>query len=453
MTHPDTARLSRRSFLKVAGAGMTALTVATCLPATSLNAASPFAPDEQSAPPLPSEERTELYYWTGWTGLEADKLQTLFDQFNDEHDDLYVTMETVYNQFDWLWVKIAEGLSPDVVSGIWLQQLTYMATYEGIQPITQYAALDINMRDYFPTIWDASLWDDDLWGMMLTANVNVLAYNPELFTAADLDPEKPPTTLEELNAAAEALEKIDDDGNITQAGLLPYGVNWWGRIFGGNFYDPENNKITANSDENVAALEWLASYSERLDLDKIAAFANNFGPYASAENSFFAGQEAIRQTGDWFTVFQEYFAPEAPLNMFAAPAPEDGRENCTLVDGSIFTIPANVPDAANSWELIRWLQEDRNMSQFAYQIYNIPTKITLANNDESLEDERYKMAVELLSGENAFTPDQMPVSDYLAYLLTEAEYQVLRGEADAMDALTEATELAQEQLDEIWPLT
>jgi len=443
---------SRRSFLRMTGAGAATLAAVTCLPAT-LNAASVSAPEQQDKPPLPGTEPTELYYWTGWSGLEADKLQELLYQFDEEHDDLYVTMETVYNQYDWLWEKLAEGLPPDVVSAVWLQQLVYMATYEAIQPITEFAALDgVKMSDYFPAVWDSWLWDDDLWGMMITANVKVLAYNPELMTAADLDPAKLPTTLEELDAVIEALENFDDDGNITQTGLLPYDVQWWSRIFGGDFYDAKNNKITADSDENVAAMEWVAGHSERLGLDKIETFASNWGAYASAENSFLTGQEAMRQAGDWFVIFQEYFAPEAPLSMFAAPSPKGGRENCTLMDGSIFTIPTDVPNAESSWELIRWLNEDRNMSQFAYQIYNVPTKIALANNEELLEDDRYSTAVELLSSENVFGPDKMPVSDYLAALLVEAESNVVLGKADAREALAEVSALAQTQLDEIWPL-
>jgi len=124
MESQNLTRHSRRSFLRMAGAGTATLAAATCLPAT-LNAAPAGVPYGQDKPPLPGMAPTELYYWTGWSGLEAEKLQGLLFQFNEQHDDLYVTMETVYDQYTWLWEKLAEGLPPDVVSAVWLQQLHY----------------------------------------------------------------------------------------------------------------------------------------------------------------------------------------------------------------------------------------------------------------------------------------------------------------------------------------
>ena len=53
-------------------------------------------------------------------------------------------------------------------------------------------------------------------------------------------------------------------GNIERVGLLPSNIQWWGIVFGGIFYDEENQQITANDPKNVAALEWMASYWERL---------------------------------------------------------------------------------------------------------------------------------------------------------------------------------------------
>ena len=102
-------------------------------------------------------------------------------------------------------------------------------------------------------------------------------------------------------------------------GILPAGLTWWGHVFGGNFYDEANKKITANDPKIVAALDWEGSYRQRLGPEKVAAFQSGFGDYMSTQNSFFAGKEAMTQVGEWFIQFQKKFAPDLVMEFMPAP--------------------------------------------------------------------------------------------------------------------------------------
>ncbi len=68
-----------------------------------------------------------------------------------------------------------------------------------------------------------------------------------------------PKTIDELDSLAKEYTTSDSDGNLTQAGFIPW-LHWegaitgynWNAMFGGRWYDVENRKWTINTPENQA---------------------------------------------------------------------------------------------------------------------------------------------------------------------------------------------------------
>src|SRR5689334_18553898 len=138
-------KLSRRGFLRLgatAGLGLAAINLVGCSPAT----------------PTPSGGGTPsgqvfLNYWTGWSGFEFDALQKLVDKFNKEHPTIFVNMTTVFGQYDKVLTAIAGGNPPDVVSAVWLNQLSSMAARDGLMPLDDYAKKDgVDGSAFFPNV-------------------------------------------------------------------------------------------------------------------------------------------------------------------------------------------------------------------------------------------------------------------------------------------------------------
>jgi len=438
-------RYSRRTFLQMMGTGAATVAAATCLPAVSSANVAAQSADTGSAPTV---EAKYVEYWTGWRDLEFEELANLTGRFNEEQDEIAVTMYHAYDGADQLWEAVSAGNPPDVVSAIELNQLVDMAGSGTIQPLSEYAIADkVQPDDYLPQLWNSWLWREEIWCLMLTANTNVIGYNTDIFGEAKLDF---PKTIDELDKTAIALDEFDAKGDISRAGFLPHDIYFWGQVFGGNFYDPATDKITADSDEIVEALEWIDSYQNRIGVDKIDKFIGSFGYYSSAENSFFIGQEAMIQTGEWFTLFQEYFAPDMNMGMAAAPAPKTGRANYSTISGSIFTIPTGAYDPDASWALIKWLHEDEQMTEFCTQIQNIPAKAGPASAKLFTENPRFRQALELLNSENVAGPDKMPVNKFLIESLYDAEFKVLNTQLNARKALEQVNDIVQERLDRTW---
>lgn len=70
--------------------------------------------------------------------------------------------------------------------------------------------------------WKGGIVGDKLYGIALGNHSRVLVYNKEMFKAAGLDPNKPPTTIDELIADAKALTKMGANGTPDVYGLAMY---------------------------------------------------------------------------------------------------------------------------------------------------------------------------------------------------------------------------------------
>jgi len=87
------------------------------------------------------------------------------------------------------------------------------------------------------------------------------------------------------------------------------------------------------------------------------------------------------------------------------------------------------------------------MGDFCFTIHNVPPKVAPAGADRFVSDKRFKLALDLLNGKNAFGPDKMPVNDFYATHLADAETAVKAGQMSAQDALDQVTKDVQEELD------
>jgi hypothetical protein len=141
-------------------------------------------------------------------------------------------------------------------------------------------------------IYDSSTYNGKLYAIPGGADYFCMFYSKDVMRDADLDPEKPPATLEDLLLQSEHILKKDGNGDIQRIGYSPSAGHFvnWAFIHGGKFYDDANKKITANDPANVAVLERLATYMKVLDVNKLAAFNQRPG-------TFRGGERVLDQTG------------------------------------------------------------------------------------------------------------------------------------------------------------
>jgi multiple sugar transport system substrate-binding protein len=201
-------------------------------------------------------------------------------------------------------------------------------------PLNDYLdSAGIDESDYLPGVWSYGAYRGTKYGLPTTLNAYAFMWNKALFEEVGVDPDRPPENIKELDEYAELLFRQDTRGNIRRLGFLPNISHIYFYVFGGQLWNPETEEITADHPGNVAALEWVASYYKKFDLQKIRVFQATWGEMASPYNPFYRGQLAIQEAGQWELLFIKQFAKsDFEYGVSPFPAPEGGREKVAYLN-------------------------------------------------------------------------------------------------------------------------
>jgi len=348
----DAADISRRTILGAMGAA-----------AAGFVALGPRGADDPRA-----RGRTVVDYWEKWTGHEGKAMQRVVDDFNDAQREVFIRYFVTGNIGQKALIAIAGGTPPDLI-GLWNFNVPAYAQSGAILRLDTLAAgaglsLDHYRRGVQEVMTVGRGADRKWYGVVNTAGTLAMYYNKQLFRRAGLDPETPPRTVEELEAAHAALTVHDAEGRVTQTGFLHGEPGWWswlwGYHFGASIYDEPTDRATIDLPAHAAAYRWLqrtvrgfaspggGDESAARNLDR---FRQSFGNYNTPQNAFLAGKVAMEIQGPWLANMVVEFAPDLDYGVAPMPcaaAAYDPRAPVALVDTDVLCIPAGArhPEAA-----------------------------------------------------------------------------------------------------------
>ncbi|WOO41784.1 ABC transporter substrate-binding protein [Rubellicoccus peritrichatus] len=318
-------------------------------------------------PEVREDGRVEIDYWEKWTGFERQAMADLVDKFNASQDEIFVKFLSVSNIDRKLMLATAGGNPPDL-AGIWSVNVPTYAENGALTPLDRFAEEYGITRDYYlPVLWDEITLHNRLWALPTTPGANALHWNKKLFREAGLDPDTPPRSIAELEEFNDKITRLDDSGNIEILGHLPKEPGWWIANwcywFDGELWN-KDDQITAQHPGNLAALEWVATYPERFGPDKLMAFQEMSGNFASPQNPFFRGRVAMVIQGPWLYNFINSFAPE-DFEWGVAPFPTADPDDIgvSIVECDVVVIPKGAAHPDEAFKFIAWLQQQENIEQ------------------------------------------------------------------------------------------
>ncbi|HCQ66620.1 MAG TPA: ABC transporter substrate-binding protein [Rhodobacteraceae bacterium] len=204
----------------------------------------------------------EIEYWQYFFDARVAAMEQLIENFQAANPDITVTM-THFPYADYrtkVAAAIPAGEGPDVVQ-LFYGWLNDYVQAELIQPLPAdvFPAATID-EEFFPMV-QAMKEGDQYWALPTAVRSLALFYNERLMEEAGVEP---PTTLDELLAAAAAMTKRDGAGNITQvgmtAGMTAQDHHWWReglvRQMGGEPYTDDYQTVNYNTDAGLKALEF-----------------------------------------------------------------------------------------------------------------------------------------------------------------------------------------------------
>ncbi len=307
-----------------------------------------------------------ITYWEKWTGFEGDAMRAVVDEFNRTQKAIHVDLLTISGIQDKTLLAVAGGNPPDV-AGLYGPNVAQYADDCAILPLDDYCRrAGITRQKYIPAYWDIGYYHGHVYALPTTPASTALHYNKAMLREAGFDPDKPPATIEEMDAAAATIFKRDKQGRIAKAGFMPAEPGWWnwgwGYYFGGRLWDG-GERITANSPENVRAFTWVQSYAIKYGARDLDSFRSGFGNFSSPQNAFLASQVAMELQGVWMYNFISMYSPKLEWAAAPFPHPADRPDlaDMTYVDEDVLVIPrgAKHPDAA--FRFIAFVQSQKGM--------------------------------------------------------------------------------------------
>jgi sn-glycerol 3-phosphate transport system substrate-binding protein len=242
---------------------------------------------------------TTVSFWHAMDGKNAEVLTKLVNDFNAAHQGKIEVKATYAGKYDDAITKYKAAIqsksTPDVIQ---IYDIGTQFMIDAKQTVPMQAFIDrdkVNVGDLQPNITGYYSVGGKLNSMPFNTSMPVMYYNKTLFKKAGLDPEKPPTNLEEIRAAAEKLSKKAGGPADYGFGAAIYG--WLLEQFiatsGSEYCDQGNGrdgKATKVQFDQGAAID-VVTWWQKMVKDGLAA--NTGRDTKSAQAAFKSGQLAI----------------------------------------------------------------------------------------------------------------------------------------------------------------
>ncbi|WP_026486429.1 ABC transporter substrate-binding protein [Caldanaerobius polysaccharolyticus] len=378
-----------------------------------------------------------IKYWYPWGGDSEKWDKWRISEFEKAHPEYKV--EATYVPPD---AGISNGKLMAAITGGDVPDLIVTSDYASAYSLAVQGAflpLDDALKDagfdeskVNPVFKDVMKYKDVTYLFPQDTNVNLLYYNIDLFKEAGLDPSKPPKTIDELDAMAKKLTKING-GKIERLGFIPWidagdDAYMWGYMFGANFYDVNANKINLTDGKMAAVLTWEKQYAQQYDPEKIKSFTSGFGGAFSPSHPFMTGKVAMTINGNWFTNALRIYAPKINYGIAPIPAPSGGRYGGSNLGTNVFAVPKGAKNIKGAMDFILFAEqariEDDNVKTWR-SVPALPDQVkdlTLVKEKDPLYPTILDIASNPNSGHTALTSVSKQMSDDLRAIRDKVIY-------------------------------
>jgi multiple sugar transport system substrate-binding protein len=341
--HLQPSALSRRRFLGLAGAAGLGLGLSAC------GGGSGQVPGQQQSVPGGGGAEgydgpnVSLQFWNGFTGGDGPIMKKLVQQFNTEHPNIKVAMNTLQwaDYYAKLPSAVTAGKGPEIAI-MHVDSVATNAARRVIQPLDDVAqALNLSEADFAAVPWNAGIFNGQRYAIPLDVHPLAFYYNKTVMEKGGLDPEKPPTTNDEYMSALETLKGKGIQGHwaapVPFTGSLTVQSLVW--QFGGSLFNQDATAVTWAEEPAVKALTWYT------DLVK-----NGHSPGKLAQDADFIAFQNDKTAFNWNGIWAiNTFNEKKSLQWGVAPLPPIGGTEAAWAGSHQFVLPTlKTPDQNKS---------------------------------------------------------------------------------------------------------
>ena len=255
----------------------------------------------------PALAATEVHWWHAMGGALGEKVNEIAAGFNASQSDYVVTPTYKGNYTETMTAAIAAfraGEQPHIVQVFEVGTATMMAAGGAIYPVYQLMADAGEPFDPKAYLQAVTGYYTDSEGNMLSMPFNsstpILYINKEAFTAAGLDPETPPATWPELEAAAKSLQAAGTACGFTtgwQSWVHLENFSAWHNVpfaTQANGFDGLDTELAFNSPLHVAHIGAMAEWQKSRIFDYGGRRSDSAPKFYSGECGMYMNSSAAR---------------------------------------------------------------------------------------------------------------------------------------------------------------
>lgn len=373
-----------------------AISIVACMLLTLILAGCSSAPDADNAAGEGGSqgdkpEAVTLKFWkSGTEKTEQDYWMSMLEQYKalNPHVTIEFTATPVGQEFETkLNAAFASGSAPDLIGH-------NIGSIAGRAIKGQYAVLDdwiagwSDKDDIMPSVYEAGSYKGNVYGMGYFPGPFLFVYRKDYFEEANLDPENPPTTWEELADVAEKLT-IREGDMVTRAGFNIPSDN--SRLIGALLHqngvqlmDDEGNP-TWNSPEFVETIAYLTDlYKDRNVAIQITEKADD------QQSLFITGQAAISIIKP--NQLEALFAQDPSMKDKIGIIDLQHKGPGVWSGMNLLFISADSKKKEETWKLIEFIMSEEQMRQ-RYKDVRIPVVRTSMQEEYIQEDPLLNQAI------------------------------------------------------------
>lgn len=326
-----------------------------------------------------------FYYPVNVGGSAAQLIEALCNDFNAENPDIVVEPVYTGNYDDTvtkLQTAVQGGTPPEVFVSLATQRFT-MASTGMAMPLDDLIAADPDgqeyIDDFLPGFMEDSYVDGQIYSIPFQRSTMVMFYNKDAFKEVGLDPEKPPTTWDEV---VEYGQKLTNDNRYGVGLALNSGSAQWAFTGfclqnsenGENLMSEDGKSVMFDTPGNIEALQFW------LDLqNKYEIMAPGIVQWTDLPTQFLAGEVAMiyHTTGNMANISQN---AEFEFGTCFLPG---GKRQAAPTGGGNFYISNGLSEdrVQAAWKFIRFMTEPERAAQWSLDTGYVATRQTCFETD------------------------------------------------------------------------
>lgn len=295
-----------------------------------------------------------------------------------------------------LLAAFAAGTAPDLFQGGISTFAPYYGAQGKLRDLTPYTKDWPVREDYMESSWKVGVWQGKTYALTQTHDTQVLFYRKDHFKEVGLDPNKPPTTWEELREMALKLVKREGD-KVTRAGYyVPTqsfaGVQsgWWPfMVQNGGWLLTED--LTKAGVDAPGTIEAMTFYHGLLHKDKLDALGGI--PTGAQVSPIVAGVVSMGTFGSGSAIYDmKKNAPDKYQDLGAA-VPLKRKKQAAFLGGTAVHMTADSKRPDDTWKYLSYWCSTENLSKYATVDQQLPPMKSLLNKEPIKGDPLFEAAL------------------------------------------------------------